>query len=198
MDRAAVPSGLAPANIADALSFGAGSIKQLPGWRARSRPGGGRALGGGLREHAGCDGSGGGGRFGVHRAPGMRIGDRPPHQKPIVPGRFLQPDQPHPRPVVQALALAERQSGARWRSCRTSGRADRHLSNATVGIFPPHPHGRPRLQSGKRGWQQAQVQSGRLQKSSRGGSAGVWLNGALEPAMTSGDIGLREQGTEPT
>jgi Transposase len=73
-----VPSGLAPADIADALGFGAGSIKRLPGWRARSRSGGGRALGGGLREHAGCDGSGGGGRCGVHRAPGRtgpRIGD---------------------------------------------------------------------------------------------------------------------------
>jgi hypothetical protein len=73
-----VPSGLAPANVADALGFGAGSIKQLSGWRARSRSGGGRALCDGLRGQAGCDGSGGGGRFGVHRAlgrTGPRIGD---------------------------------------------------------------------------------------------------------------------------
>jgi pyruvate kinase len=76
--KGVVPSGLAPANIADALGFGAGSIKRLSGWRARSRSGGGRALCGGLREHAGYDRGGGGGRFGVHRARGRtgpRIGD---------------------------------------------------------------------------------------------------------------------------
>jgi hypothetical protein len=64
-----VPSDLAPASATGTLERTGGSIRPLPGWQGRSRSGGRGAIGGGLRERAGCDVRGGGG---VLHGPGVQ------------------------------------------------------------------------------------------------------------------------------